>query len=134
MIKTATKTTKTGIGIDIEETSRFKDLDEKSTFLKNNYTKEEIKYCFSKNQPQIHLAGMFCAKEATKKATGKDIPLNTIEITHSKTGKPEIKIREERNVKRNKKGSEKSKKAEQIQLTVSISHTKTTAVAVVILI
>ena len=60
-----------GLGIDIVETHRFtlfKSRDDQ--FLLDNYSAEELAYCFSFKDPSEHLAGTFAAKEAVFKALG----------------------------------------------------------------
>lgn len=59
-----------GIGVDIEDISRFRDLpfkDNKS-FYNKIFTVEEVEYCLSKVDPYQHFAVRFCAKEAFVKA------------------------------------------------------------------
>lgn len=110
-----------GLGTDIEECNRFKkyDLENEKKFLERVFTTQEIKYCFTKRNFHQHLAARFCAKEACIKALNdKSIPLNKIEITKDKKGKPSIKVNLE-NYKN-------------INLLVSISHTNDYAQAVVI--
>lgn len=105
-------------GIDIEENSRF-ELERNSHFLLENFTEEEIEYCFSKTSPQIHLCGIFCAKEALKKIINEDgLSMKMVEIKHGIRGKPEISL---------KKDIETSE-----SFKVSISHTKSYSVAIVI--
>lgn len=110
-----------GLGTDIEDCSRFKkyDLENEKKFLERVFTPEEIEYCFKSKNFHQHLAARFCAKEACIKALNdKSIPLNKIEITKDKNGKPEIRINIE--------------KYKNTNLLVSISHTKDYAQAVVI--
>ena len=40
-----------GLGIDIEEISRFQNKPKDSTFLKKIFTKNELEYCFKKKDP-----------------------------------------------------------------------------------
>lgn len=101
------------IGIDIEETKKFK-LDKQSNFLKNIFTKDELKYCFSKTQPHIHLCGIYCAKEAIIKTLSEKIEPTDIEIKRNKNKKPIIYIKN---------------KIQNNIIKISISHCKTYAVA-----
>ncbi len=80
------------IGLDAEKIKRFANLEQKNTFVTTNFTKNEIKYCFLKTNPAIHLAGIFCAKEAIIKTMAGKIHMREIEITHAKNDKPEVKI------------------------------------------
>ena len=88
-----------GIGVDIAEVNRFRTILKKDRirFMQNTYTALEQAYCFSYRDPAPHLAGMFAAKEATRKATG-DItePFSSVEVRHTKEGKPEIWIKGKR--------------------------------------
>ena len=65
----------TGIGVDIEEISRFKNLPyvDNQTFYKKIFTEDEIKYCLSKSNPAQHFAARFCAKEACMKALQEEV-------------------------------------------------------------
>jgi phosphopantetheine--protein transferase-like protein len=101
------------VGIDIEETSRFENVD--ANFLKKNFTASEIRYCLEKTKPHIHFAGIFCAKEAVRKTYHKAISFKSIEVSHEKSGKPKVSIK---NKNRN--------------YIVSISHTKDVAIAIIL--
>ena len=59
-----------GIGIDIEDISRFRRTPFKNNrnFYEKIYNPPEIKYCLSKTDPYQHFAVRFCAKEAFIKA------------------------------------------------------------------
>ncbi len=63
-----------GIGIDIEDISRFRDLPYTANprFYEKIFSEEEIKYCLSKAEPAQHFAVRFCAKEAFVKAAKTD--------------------------------------------------------------
>ena len=58
------------IGTDILKVSRIKALiDQKEEkFLNKIFTKEEISYCNSYPNPEVHFSGKYAAKEAVKKA------------------------------------------------------------------
>ena len=58
------------IGTDIVKVSRIKILiDQKEEkFLNKIFTEEEISYCNSYSNPEIHFSGKYAAKEAVKKA------------------------------------------------------------------
>jgi len=87
-----------GIGIDIEDIGRFKDLDinKENVFLRNVFTKNELDYCFSKKEPARHLAVRFAAKEAIIKAINflskKKPALNEIEIINNINGVPLVNL------------------------------------------
>lgn len=74
---------KLSIGVDIENTARFKKLDFKQNknFYEKIFHKNEIKYCLSKPNPYQHFAARFCAKEALIKAAKKKVTdLAAIEV------------------------------------------------------
>jgi holo-[acyl-carrier protein] synthase len=102
------------IGIDIEETKRFK-LKRTSAFIKKTFSASEISYAYSRTKPHLHLCGMFCAKEAYCKASAKKLDPLKIELGHEKSGKPYL-------LTNGKKNSD---------FELSISHCDTYAVAIV---
>ena len=105
-----------GIGIDIIEVERISELiSRKDNFLARNFTEAELNF----NLKPESIAGNFAAKEAFSKALGtgfRRFNLCDIEVLRDELGAPYILFRRER-----------------MNGHVSISHTKTTAVAVVIL-
>ena len=110
-----------GIGIDIVEVERIEKLiSTKENFLLRNFTNSEIEYFSqSKSIRAETVAGNFAAKEAFAKALGtgfRGFNLCDIEVLRNELGAPYINFRKERT-----------------KTQVSISHTKTTAVAVVII-
>lgn len=80
------------IGIDLEKINRFK-LKKNNGFIKSYFTEKETDYCFSKINPEIHLCGIFCAKEALLKTINKNVSLKKIEINHNARGKPMITLK-----------------------------------------
>ena len=109
------------LGIDIEDNARFFNWDNKK--LNRIFTKNEIEYALSKTNPEKHLCGFFCVKEALVKALdNKQIEYKKIEVLHTPNGKSYI----------NETSYVKSLigKAEHM-LTISISHTDTQSIAVV---
>lgn len=111
------------IGVDIEEVSRFKNktLENDRHFLERIFTKNELEYCFSQGKTAQHLCGKFCAKEAFIKAISEyniSINLNQIEILNTVDGKPYFNLPETYNI---------------FDCKLSISHTKSNAVAFVVI-
>lgn len=112
------------IGIDIVEVARFekhaKDLD--SRFCKRVFTHYEVEYL--KSRKAATMAGLFAAKEAVAKALGtgfKGFLPSEIEIRHNDSGAPYVVLH-----------GKAKKYAKDASIQVSISHTKTLAVAVAI--
>jgi holo-[acyl-carrier protein] synthase len=105
------------IGIDIEEISRFssKQYDMNKLFYQKIFTTQEIDYCLKKNNPYPHFTARFCAKEATIKALKNEI-INFLDIDIViKNNIPNLHL------PKNLEGS------------VSISHTETYAIAIVMI-
>ena len=71
-----------GIGIDIEEISRFRELpyEERKEFYTTIFTEQEIRYCLEKRDPYPHFAVRFCAKEAFFKASPRQQIKNPLHI------------------------------------------------------
>lgn len=113
-----------GVGVDIEKTARFVDKKRNSQFLNRLYTNNELSYCFEKSHPSESLAGRFAAKESIKKAltnlVGQAIDHKEIEILNDKLGAPIVFMR-------NGMGNK-------FEFSLSISHTKDTAIAFVLAI
>ena len=83
-----------GLGVDIIEVQRFKNLAETSPFYEKVFSAEEMKYCQSKNNPAESLAGIFAAKEAVRKALNAEtITFRDIIITHQKNGAPQCAVK-----------------------------------------
>ena len=114
-----------GVGIDIIEVSRIKSIMEKygDKFFKRILTDNEINYCKSFPNSELHFAGRFASKEAYSKSIGtgisKDFGWKDIEILNDVRGKPYINHIKE---------SEYSK----YHFEISISHTKEYGCAVVV--
>ena len=114
-----------GIGVDIVDISRFVKYANnlESRFCKRVFTPTELDYLGTKKAASM--AGLFAAKEAVAKALGtgfRGFFPNEIEIRHKETGAPYAVLT----------GTAKEL-AKNAKILVSISHTKTTAIAVVYL-
>lgn len=116
-------------GTDIIEINRIKESieDTNGKFLQRVYTQKEIEYCESKNKVKYqHYAARFAAKEAFFKAISEsfpkyDITWKDIEVTNSKSGRPQISL--------------VSKQIPSLQsIDISISHCKEYAIANVIIL
>ena len=119
-----------GIGTDIIEVGRVEQKLARTEGLKKKlFTETETAYCESKHRTALHYAARFAAKEAFLKAMGTGWSgghkFDEIEIVNDPLGKPELfvhgKVREfcgARGVTR---------------MSVSLSHVKEMAAAVVVL-
>lgn len=108
-----------GIGIDVVDIDQFRQIPfrSKPNFYKKIFTQSEIRYCMKYKSPYEHFAGKFAVKEALKKSIPDRITLLDIETYHVKS-KPQIKLGKKLRIK--------------YSFSVSISHEKNLAVAVVI--
>ena len=120
-----------GIGVDVIEIKRIEDLI-------NNYpdhaifkifTKNEIYYCETQKFKYNSYSARFAAKEAMMKALGRGlrngINWKDIEIVHSAYGKPMINLYG--------KALELAQNLNAQSVEVSLSHSKTMAIAMVVL-
>jgi holo-[acyl-carrier protein] synthase len=115
-----------GIGIDLAEVDRYRfDEATRMRFARKVYTAEEMAYAMRKRNWAERLAGFFAAKEATRKAFGHAIPWGAVGVSHERSGKPVIRFY---------RGYEKLLAQRGVRtLHLTITHTATTAAAVVIL-
>lgn len=109
-----------GIGVDIENVSRFSEVKTRSDrFLKTFMTEEEIDYCYSKESPRPHIAARFAGKEAVIKALNglsmRDVTFRDIEITNDENGVPHVSF--------------KTRRMLNIRVEISLSHSGDYAVA-----
>lgn len=85
-----------GIGLDLCQISRMKNLVAEGRFLNRYFTPEEQAYILSKNLSAAQTAaGIFAAKEAYLKAIGTGLggaALTEIEIAHTPLGQPELHL------------------------------------------
>lgn len=118
-----------GIGTDLVAVSRIKDSVEKygERFLKKIFTEREIEYCNRfKDTEHLHFAARFAAKEAFSKAIGtgmaQGFKFKEVGIKNLKSGKPEIEL-----------FGGLAEKYGALISHVSLSHTDTDALALVVL-
>lgn len=118
-----------GIGVDIVEVLRIKDAVEKykEKFSGKIFTDAEIEYSMSfKNREYVHLAARFAVKEAFSKAVGTGITqgfrFKEIGTVNKPSGEPEIVLT-----------GDLAEKYSGFEFQVSISHTETNAIAVVLM-
>ena len=90
-----------GIGVDIEDISRFQGLtvEKDASFLNKLFTEKELNYCFSAGNPAEHLAARFAGKEAIIKALSQlerfEADYRDIEIVNDKMGIPGARVLKE---------------------------------------
>ena len=104
-----------GVGIDIIEVERIEKL-LNDNFITRNFSEAELEF----NSKPESVAGSFAAKEAFAKALGtgfRGFNLHDVEVLRDELGAPYIIFQ-----------------GKQANAHVSISHTKSTAVAVVIIL
>jgi len=81
------------VGIDIVSVSRIEEAARRSaSFLKRNFSADEVSYCESFRSPWEHLAGRFAAKEAVAKALGIALRTSEIEVLNEKDGRPTVRL------------------------------------------
>lgn len=110
-------------GIDIENVDALpaaRDYRE-DEFYKLSFTPTEIAYCLLQENPRMHFAARWCAKEALKKCDPAylDLEMSAIELSSFGSGAPYLATRHNGKVVR-------------LPFAVSVSHTSSAAVAIVI--
>ena len=119
-----------GIGTDLVDVERLAEkLEKKAGFKELVFSADEITYCEVRTFKYEHYAARFAAKESFLKAIGtgwsKGTAFNEIEIYNDETGKPGLRFM-----------GITAKTIEELKLgkiSVSLSHTKTMAIAMVII-
>jgi holo-[acyl-carrier protein] synthase len=114
------------VGIDIEDVARFKSLVRQRRFVERVYTPVEARYCASKKNKLQHFAARFAAKEAVWKALSHALAKRKLSLSHrdigvanDDSGKPHLTL-------------PKQLRGWASRVSLSLSHTKTTVVAVAI--
>lgn len=121
-----------GIGLDLVEVSRIRDLLERhgDRFKDRTFTTGEIAYCDKCADPAMHYAARFAAKEAGAKALGTGfadgVTWHDIEVTRAENGAPALVFHG---------GAATLAKSRGVTTAlVSLTHTKDTAAAQVVLV
>jgi holo-[acyl-carrier-protein] synthase len=114
------------VGVDLVEVARIRGLTEKwgDRFLQRVFSEEEIKYSFRNRDPWPHLAARFAAKEALIKSLGKSFTYREVSVEHDESGGPVFRFYGETERMMKKLGLK--------LLDVSLTHTKSLAVAMVV--
>jgi holo-[acyl-carrier protein] synthase len=119
----------TGIGIDLIEIEKIAASLGSEMYLRKVFTEAEIKECRSVSNSAERFAGKFAVKEAFMKAIGKGIRqgvwFTQIEILNEESGAPYVRVIGEVETSMTILGVK--------NIHVSVTHTKSTAAAVVIL-
>ncbi len=113
-----------GIGIDIVEVKRLRDIIQRwgERAKKRMFTSKELKYAHMRKKGEfIHLAGRFAAKEAVVKSLGQPSSFLEIEISKEKNGRPYVTLKG--------RTKETARKMRVKEILVTLSHTRTYAVA-----
>ena len=110
-------------GIDIEMVENFPEVDDywKDSFYTNSFSSVEIAYCLLQENPRMHFAARWCAKEALKKCQPSFLheePIN-IEFVSNEASPPILRQYINGN-------------PITLPFAVSVSHTSLIAVAVVV--
>jgi holo-[acyl-carrier protein] synthase len=109
------------VGVDVVEIRRFRKKplnNENLSFYHSIFTKKELLYCMKYSDPYPHIAGIFAAKESLIKCLARPPKMTEIEINHTREGKPQIAIY--------------SRKERIMQAQISITHTRSIAIAIAI--
>jgi holo-[acyl-carrier protein] synthase len=108
-------------GVDLEEIDNLPTTDDywNEAFYQTMFSPTEIAYCILQDNPRMHFAVRWCAKEALKKCDAAFLPqaMDSLELVNDDSGKPFLRQRAEQR---------------RLPFAVSVSHTSTTALAIVL--
>jgi len=115
-----------GLGVDIVEIDRMRGiLERRPQFAEQVFSQEECAYCNAKADPATHYALRFAAKEAVVKALGtgfaEGIWVHDIEVERTAKGRPTVKL--------SGRALEVAEEQGVRELSLSLSYTRTDAVA-----
>lgn len=120
-----------GIGTDLCDVARMRKqtVAEDGTFARGVFTLGEIAYCRGKHDPAQHFAARFAAKEACLKALsaggGKGASWLEIAVVNEPDGRPLLEL--------TGKARELAQGMGAVRILVSLTHTKETAAATVLI-
>jgi holo-[acyl-carrier protein] synthase len=118
-----------GLGMDLVEIADFEQKVRSDAFLRKVFAEVEIQECRSSINSTERFAGRFAAKEACMKALGhgirQEIWFTQIQVLNDASGAPYVRVSGEAEKVLNAKGVKR--------IYISITHTKNTAGAAVIL-
>jgi holo-[acyl-carrier protein] synthase len=117
-----------GLGADVVEVARFRTaLERTSSLAARLFSDQECAYAYEQSDPFKSLAARFAAKEAVMKALGAglgDIDFHDVEVVRHEDGAPILVVRGRAHALALEHGI--------TRWLVSLSHTDSTAMAVVI--
>jgi holo-[acyl-carrier protein] synthase len=117
-----------GLGSDLVEVARFRLAMERTESLVDRlFSPDERKYAAGQHDPAKSLAARFAAKEAVMKALGVglgDVDFHDVEVVRHESGAPSLEVRGRAHQLASDRGV--------TNWLLSLSHTETTAMAVVI--
>jgi holo-[acyl-carrier protein] synthase len=109
-----------GLGIDLIEIERVeRALERRPALADRIFTPAELAYANDRARPGRHLAARFAAKEAVIKALGRSVPARQIEIEPGKP--PTVRLH-----------GEAAEVAGDLELSISLTHSRESAAAVAI--
>ena len=109
-----------GLGTDVVEIRRFRELDQDAPFFSRVFTCDELVYCRAYTDSAPHFAATFAGKEAVIKAMNshKQLSVSEIEILRNVDGSPVVHLEENT----------------EVEVLVSLAHSEHYAVAVALVI
>ena len=117
-----------GLGADVVEVGRMRvALDRTASLAERLFSDDERAYAFEQHDPAKSLAARFAAKEAVMKALGVglgDIDFHDVEVVRRDDGAPHLDVRGRARALAARRGV--------TRWLISLSHTDSTAMAVVI--
>lgn len=118
------------VGVDLVDVAAFRArFDGREDLMADTFSEAELAYCRGQASPWTHLAARFAAKEATLKALGTGlagtITWRDVEVIRDPAGAPGLVFRGAL--------SDALRRAGLTRSAVSLSHTDTHAIAVVLL-
>ena len=83
-----------GLGTDLVQIERFRDLPLNAPFYQRVFTESEMDYCSEFSDPAPHFASTFAAKEAVIKSLPSNltVSLRNIEILRDEHGSPSVHL------------------------------------------
>ena len=112
------------IGIDVEMVDSLPEVADfwTSDFYRTHFTGPEIAYCMQQEQPRMHFAARWCAKEALAKCDERfmSVDPSTVQVSVAEAGRPVFERVHEQRVER-------------LPHALSLTHTSLLAAAVVAL-